>query len=120
MADVSVQAGATAGSPTHPKPAAFTLHISMTNRGDLGGTNGFVRVTCHDGDFVDDAIAEDTTPQLTLAGGGTPGVDDIITVTGQGGALLIGQISLITDKGKPHPDLAGQTGASFCTTTAAP
>jgi hypothetical protein len=120
VGDVSVQAGATAGTATKPKPAPFTLYITMTNRTDLGGTDGFVRVTYNDGDFVDYNIAAGGTVQITLAGGGTPGVDDLITVTGQGGAILIGQISLITEKGKPHPGLAGQDGNSFCTTTAGP
>ena len=118
--DVSVQAGCTKGSASKPKPAPFELHITMTNRGDLGGVDGFVRVTYRDGDFVDFHIAGGATLQISLVGGGTPGVDDIITVTGGGGAVLIGQISLLTQKGKPHPDLAGQDGESFCTTTPAP
>jgi hypothetical protein len=115
--DVSVQCGASMGHH-HAKRQAFTMHITMTNRGDsgLGGTNGFVRVTYHDTDFVDYAIQVGTTVQITLAGGGTPGVDDIIKVTSQGGAVLIGQASLITDEdAKPHPLLDGH---SFCTTTA--
>jgi hypothetical protein len=74
------------------------MHISMTNRSLIGGTNGFVRVSYRDGDFVDYAIPVDTTLNLTLAGGGTPEADDIITVTGTGGAKLVGQVSLSTDK----------------------
>jgi hypothetical protein len=113
VADVSVQCAASNGT----KPQAFTMHVTMTNRADLGGTDGFVRVTYHDTDFVDYAIQKNTTVQISLAGGGTPGVDDVIKVTSTGGALLIGQASLITGgNAKPHPLLGG---TSFCTTTAA-
>ncbi len=120
VGDVSVQCGAIKGSTTNPKATPFTVYVTMTNRGDLGGTDGFVRVTYNDGDFVDYAIAADATLQMTISAGGTLGVDDILTVTGTGGATLIGQISLHTERGKPHPDLAGQDGDSYCTTTAAP
>ena len=41
--DTSVQCGATKASSNNPKPVAFTMHITMTNRGDLGGVDGFVR-----------------------------------------------------------------------------
>ena len=119
VADQSVQAGAISGKAGKFTAAPFTVHITMTNRGDLGGTNGFVRVTYKDGDFVDYAIPVGTTVQITLAGGGTLGVDDIITVTGTGGAVLIGQIS-ITTEGSPHPNLPGQNGSSFATTTPKP
>ena len=118
--DTSVQCGAIK-APGKPKAAAFTMYITMTNRGDsgLGGVNGFVRVTYLDTDFVDYAIPVGTTLNITLAGGGTLGVDDIITVTGDGvgGAVLIGQVSLHTHHGKPHPNLPGQDGNDFCTTT---
>jgi len=112
VADVSVQCGA-----TKPRGAAFTMHITMTNRGDLGGVAGFVRTTYLDTDFVDYAIPIGTTVQISLAGGGTPGVDDAIKVTGVGGAVLIGQASILlhTDA-KPHPLLGGK---SYCTTTPA-
>ena len=115
VADVSVQCGATKASSR--RPMAFTMHITMTNRGDLGGVAGFVRTTYLDTDFVDYAIPVGTTVQISLAGGGTPGVDDAIKVTGVGGAVLIGQASIIlhTD-GKPHPLLGG---SAFCTTTPA-
>jgi len=117
VADVSVQCGATQASSRNPKAMAFTMHITMTNRGDLGGVAGFVRTTYLDTDFVDYAIPIGTTVQISLAGGGTPGFDDAIKVTGVGGAVLIGQASIIlhTD-GKPHPLLGG---ISFCTTTPA-
>jgi hypothetical protein len=116
--DVSVQCGATAGGKEQ-KPAIFTMHVTMTNRGDLGGAQGFVRVLYQDGDFVDYAIPPNTSVQISMAGGGTPGVDDIVTVhvDGGGGSMLIGQASLSTDKGKPHPNLPGQDGKSFCTTS---
>ena len=45
--DTSVQCGATKLNPTSP-PTAFTMFITMGNRGDLGGLGGFVRVTYHD------------------------------------------------------------------------
>lgn len=128
VGDVSVQAGATGGSQNHLRPTAFTVHITMTNRADLGGSNGFVRVTYADTDFVEYAIAAGATLQMTLAGGGTTNVDDIITVTGTHGAVLIGQISLITDSGRPHPGLPlgnprvaqGAHGKNYCSTTPKP
>ena len=91
------------------------MHITMTNCGDLGGTNGFVRTRYHDGDFVDYAIPVNTTVQISLAGGGTPGTDDGIVVTSTGGAVLIGQASIIVSAGgKP---LTAVSSTSFCTTT---
>jgi hypothetical protein len=115
IADRSVQCGATKASPNNPKPAAFTMHITMTNRSDLGGVNGFVRVKYADLDFVDYAIPAGTTVQISLAGGGTPGVDDVIGVTGVGGAILIGQASVILQAdAKPHPSVSA---ISYCTTT---
>ena len=115
VGDKSVQCGATGGTTT-PSPSAFVMHITMTNRGDLGGALGFVRTTYHDnGDFVDYAIPANTTVQISLKGGGTPGVDDEIVVTGTGGAVLIGQASIaVSSGGRPLPSLA-----SFCTTTTA-
>jgi hypothetical protein len=120
--DISVQCGATNSQGKSFKPTAFVVYITMTNRADLGGTNGFVRVTYQDGDFVEYAIPTGTTLQITLAGGGTPDVDQIITVTGAGGAVLVGQMSLSTDQGKPHRDLFGQTKnpSSFCSTEPGP
>src|SRR5437016_2119941 len=105
--DKSVQCGATGGTTT-PSPSAFVMHITMTNRGDLGGALGFVRTTYHDnGDFVDYAIPANTTVQISLKGGGTPGVDDEIVVTGTGGAVLIGQASVTASSGgKPLPALS--------------
>jgi len=115
--DTSVQCGAIQARGL-PKAAAFTMNITMTNRADLGGLDGFVRVTYQDTDFVDYHIPAGTTLNITLAGGGTLGVDDIIIVTdGGSSAVLIGQVSLHTHHGKPHPDLPGQDGDDFCTTT---
>ena len=115
VGDKSVQCGATSGNATTPSPTPFLMHITMTNRGDLGGVQGFVRTTYHDGDFVEYAIPANTTVQISLAGGGTAGVDDEIVVTGTGGAVLIGQASIaVSSGGRPLPDLA-----SFCTTTKA-
>lgn len=119
VADKSVQCGATKASPSSPKPAAFTMHITMSNRGDLGlgGVDGKIRVKYADTDFVDYLIPLNTTVQISLAGGGTPGVDDVITVCGDGtgGSVLIGQASIIlhTDA-KPNPLLGVN---AFCTTT---
>ena len=112
---VSVQCGAlkTLGPP--PTVVAFVFHTTMTNRGDLGGANGFVRVTYHDLDFVDYAIPVNTTVQISLAAGGTVGVDDAIKVTSGGGAVLVGQASITVQQGaKPNPAISS---TSFCTTT---
>jgi hypothetical protein len=80
----------------------FTMHITMTNRGDLGGTDGFVRVTYRDGDFVDYAIPANTTLQISLIGGTTSRVDNVIKVSGDGtgGSVLIGQVSALADLGR--------------------
>jgi len=120
--DISVQCGATSGGGTTFKPTSFVVYITMSNRGDLGGVNGFVRVTYQDGDFVEYAIPVNTTLQITLSGGETPGVDQIITVSGTGGAVLVGQISLQAPQGKPHPNLFGQTTppSVFCSTRPGP
>lgn len=122
VADVSVQCGATFGDSRNHRPGAFTMNITMTNRTDLGGAAGFVRVTYADGDFVDYAIPVDTTVNMNIAGGGTAGVDDIITVThGTSAAVLVGQVSLLTSNPvRPIPNLPGQNGRDFCTTTTAP
>jgi len=117
--DVSVQAGATNPQGKNFRPVSFVVYITMTN----GGADGFVTVTYQDGDLVNYAIPANTTMQISLAGGGTPGVDQIITVTGTSGAILVGQISLITDNGHPHPNLPGQTtprASIYCSTTAGP
>ena len=109
--DVSVQCGAAQAGQAAP----FVMYITMSNRSAIGGVSGLVHVKYHDGDLVDYAIPVDTTVQITLAGGGTPGTDDIIEVTGTGGAKLVGQVSLMTQNGvKPKPLLGGK---SFCTTT---
>src|SRR2546427_6401882 len=113
--DVSVQCGAlkTLGSP--PTVVAFVFYATMTNRGDLGGANGFVRITYHDLDFVDYAIPVNTTLQISLAAGGNVGVDDAIKVASGGGAVLVGQASITVQQGaKPKPVISS---TSFCTTT---
>ena len=122
VADVSVQCGATNGGGNNPKSTSFVVYITMTNRGDLGGVNGFVRVAYQDGDFVDYAIPVNTTIQITLSAGETPAVDQIVTVTGTGGAVLVGQMSILAPQGKPNPNLFGQTvpPSIFCSTTPAP
>ena len=109
--DKSVQCGATG-----PVPDGFVIHITMTNRGDLGGADGFVRTKYHDGDFVDYSIPVNTTVQISLVGGGTPGVDDGVQVTNGGsGARLVGQASILAQGGSvPLPPISA---TSFCTTT---
>jgi len=115
VGDKSVQCGVTSGNTTTPSPSPFVMHITMTNRGDLGGANGFVHTRYHDGDFVDYAIPVNTTVQISLAAGGTPGTDDGIVVTSAGGAVLIGQASITASSGgKPLPAISS---TSFCTTT---
>ena len=128
--DTSVQCGATKaelklGVLTF-KPTSFVVHITMTNRTDNAGTAGFVRVNYlqSDGvtvdDLVDYAIGALGTVQISLSGGGTPGSDQIIQVVATSGANLVGQISLITEDGKPHPNLPNQAGVppgNYCTTS---
>jgi hypothetical protein len=111
--DVSVQCGAAQAGGHQPGP--FTMYITMSNRSAIGGVSGLVHVKYRDGDSVDYAIPVDTTVQITLAGGGTPGTDDVIEVTGTGGAKLVGQVSLMTQNGVKPKGLLG--GSSFCTTT---
>ena len=112
--DVSVQCGAVK-TLAPPTAVAFVFHTTMTNRADLGGANGFVRVTYRDGDFVDYAIPVNTTVQISLAAGGTMGTDDAIKVTSGGGAVLVGQASITVQQGaKPNPAISS---TSFCTTT---
>jgi len=111
VGDVSVQCGTTG-----PLPDGFVIHITMNNRSDLGGTDGFVRTKYHDGDFVDYSIPVNTTIQISLVGGGTPGVDDGVQVTNGGsGARLTGQASILAQGGStPLPAISP---TSFCTTT---
>jgi hypothetical protein len=110
--DVSVQCGATF---SRTKPGPFTMYITMSNRSAIGGVNGLVHVKYHDGDLVDYAIPVDTTIQITLAGGGTIGTDDVIEVSGTGGAKLVGQVSMSATPGIKPNSLIG--APSFCTTT---
>jgi len=114
--DLSVQCGAIGGGDEDDgfRPAAFTMFITMTN----AGPDGFLQVKYNGGEFVNYAIAANTTLNITLAGGGTVGTDDIIFVRSFGGAVLAGQASIITS-GRPHPLLTGQSPdvRSFCTTS---
>ena len=117
--DTSVQCGATKpelklGVLTF-KPTAFVIHITMSNR---AAVDALIHVDYQD-DAVEYAIPAGTTVQISLAGGGSPGSDQIITVKQAGGAVLQGQISLITDDGKPHPNLPNQAlvhPGNYCTT----
>ena len=96
---------------SHGKPRPCQIKITMGNRGDLGGDNGFVRTTYNDLDFVDYPILANTTVNITLAAGGGS-ADKAIKVSGDGagGSVLIGQMSA--------ERLAG-SGVSCCTTAAA-
>jgi len=111
--DVSVQCGAIGGGDEDDgfRPAAFTMFITMTN----AGPDGAVQVKYANGNFVNYAIAANSTLNITLAAGGTVGTDDVITVTNGGPAVLAGQASILTS-GRPHPLLPKQDGRSFCTT----
>jgi hypothetical protein len=82
-------------------PGPFIMHITMTNLGNVGGVNGFVRVTYQDGDGVSYAIPVNTTLQISLAGGSAPGLDDAIRVSGDGagGSVLAGQVSVLATVG---------------------
>jgi len=111
--DVSVQCGAAKAAGSQRAP--FVMYITMSNRSAIGGVNGLIHVKYHDGDLVDYAIPVDTTVQITLAGGSTPGTDDAIEVTGTDGAKLVGQVSLMTQNGVKPKALLG--GKNFCTTT---
>ena len=95
---------------------AFEAHITMTNRSDISGADGFVRVKYHDNDFVDYAIPVNTTVQISLVGGGTPGTDDGFQVTNGGsGARLVGQASILLHTSGAK--LSAISSTSFCTTT---
>jgi len=111
VADKSIQCSAMG-----PLANGFVINITMTNRTALGGTAGVVRVRYHDRDFVDYEIPVDTTIQISLVGGGTPGTDDAVQVTNGGsGAHLTGQMSILAQGGAVP--IASITGTSFCTTT---
>jgi len=126
--DLSATCGAVFNIGTLSK-AAFVLYITMTNRPEadldfpnlsIGGVDGFVRVQNMTNAFVQDdvidyAIPVGTTLQITLAGGSSFDVDQIYRVSAFGGANLVGQVSLITDKGRPHPGVPGNGGVFFCT-----
>lgn len=124
--DTSVQCGAIKLGASSP-PTAFTMFITMGNRGDLFGLGGFVRVTYRDLDFVDYPIAPNGIVSLVLSGGGTAGVDDIIKVTGVPGVglgpvplgpVLIGQVSILLQADAKPPLISGPgPGKAFCTTS---
>ena len=104
--DTSVQCGSKRGNG----PASFVYFVTMTN---VGGA-GFIRVTYADNDFVDYQVPAGGSFSFSQAAGGTKNVDDLITVTARGDAILTGSMSALFDEGaKPHPSLA----PNFCTTT---
>jgi hypothetical protein len=105
--DTSVQCGSKRGNG----PASFVYFVTMTN---VALVPGAIRVTYADNDFVDYLIPAGGSFSFSQAAGGTKNVDDLITVTATGGAILIGSMSALLDEGaKPHPSLA----PNFCTTT---
>jgi len=69
-----------------------TLHASVT----ASGSNGVVRLTYQDNDFVQFPIAANGVLQLTQAIGGTPGVSRRVRLSDDGtGANLVGALSVI-------------------------
>jgi len=104
--DTSVQCGARRGS----QAGSFVYYVTMANLGAAGS----IRVTYADGDLVDYPIAAGTSFSFVQAAGGTKNVDDLITVTGTGGAVLVGSMSALLDSGvQPLPTLT----PNFCTTS---
>jgi hypothetical protein len=82
----------------------------MTNSGGAGA----VRVEYEDGDSVAYQIPAGGTLNISLAAGGRPGLDQLITVREVGAANLSGQMSiLIQEPSRPHPSVA----PDFCTTS---
>ena len=113
-----VEKGAVCGArkgPTANKAVPFTVHVVVTN--NPGGTDGKVRVAYADGSAIEYFIKVGTSFSFSEAGGGTLNVNDIIKVTGTGGALLSGSMSILTEEhAKPHPALA----PNFCETSSTP
>jgi hypothetical protein len=86
-------------------PTSCQIKVTMGNRSDQGGANGFVRVTYNDLDSVDYPIQAGTTLNITMAAGGS-NPDKAIKVSGDGtgGSVLVGQMSA-----------DGQTAVRCCT-----
>ena len=104
--DTSVQCGARRGN----NPGSFTYFVTMTNF----GATGFIRVDYADGDLVQYQIPAGGSFSFSQAAGGTKNVDDLIKVSGSGGAVLVGSMSALLDPGvQPHSALA----PNFCTTS---
>jgi hypothetical protein len=104
--DTSVQCGAKRGNG----PASFVYFVTMTN---VAAVPGAIRVTYADNDFVDYLIPAGASFSFSQAAGGTKNVDDLVKVTAENGAVLVGSMSALVDPGaQPHPTLAG----SYCTT----
>jgi hypothetical protein len=105
--DTSVQCGTKRGNGA----ASFVYYVTMSN---VASVPGGVRVTYGDTDFVDYQIPAGGSFSFSQAAGGTKNVDDLITVTAVGGAVLVGSMSVLVDTGaQPHPALAPH----YCTTT---
>ena len=109
--DTSVQCGSKKGEG---RPSSFVYYVTMRN---VAISDGFIRVTYADTDFVEYPIPAGGAFSFSQAAGGTKNVDDLITITGTGGATLVGALSALFDEGsQPHPTLA----PDFCTTTTGP
>src|SRR5712691_2201904 len=68
------------------------IKITMGNRKDLGGVDGFVRTTYNDLDFVDYPIPAGTTVNITLASAQLADRAVKVSGDGPGGSVLVGQM----------------------------
>jgi len=71
-----------------------------------------IRITFHDGDWIEFPLEENGILSFTQAAGGTRGVDDVLTVTVESGDA-VGWISILTQSGA-HP--LSDTKPNFCIT----
>lgn len=114
--EAGVECGAVLGSSKNS--VGFTFHVTVSNWSDQLKV---LRVVYADGDEVARyQIPAHTSFSFTQAGGGTPGVDDLITVVAEGSlpSGLAGSMSIsVPAAAKPHPTI----GQDFCATvTTAP
>jgi hypothetical protein len=109
--EAGVECGATLGSSKNS--AGFTFFVTVSNWSDALKV---LRVVYADGEEVARyQIPAHTSFSFTQAGGGTPGVDDLITIVAEGSlpSGLAGSMSIsVPAAAKPHPTL----GEDFCTT----
>jgi hypothetical protein len=111
--EAGVECGAVLGSSKNS--VGFTFHVTVSNWSDALKV---LRVVYADGEEVARyQIPAHTSFAFTQAGGGTPGVDDLITVVAEGSlpSGLAGSMSIsVPAAAKPHPTI----GEDFCTTVA--